>query len=179
MGFWNKSVLNRTGRLYAGHTAVALNGRRQRTTLAADECACTLTDMNPEIVTGIQNVLTKNSEVFCQLNCALQSCDSQRIFRTHVNIAFVSARCNTSDHHAFQHTMRIPFHHASVHERAGVALVTITYDILDRIGLRLHLRPFLAGRETAASTSAQTGLRDLVDDLRLRHIEQSLRHRGL
>ena len=59
------------------------------------------------------------------------------------------------DHHAFEHTMRVAFHHASIHKRAGVALVAVADDVFHGLLLRTHLRPLASGGKSAAAATAQ------------------------
>ena len=61
--------------------------------------------------------------------------------------------------------MRVALKHRTVHERAGVALVGITYDILLRSLVGRAERPLASGREASAPASAETGFRNGCDDL--------------
>ena len=67
--------------------------------------------------------------MFGLVNGYAQTLDSQRIFRAHINIAFIGTNGITADCHAFKHFMRVAFKHATVHKSTGVALVGVADNI--------------------------------------------------
>ena len=70
--------------------------------------------------------------------------------------------------------MRVALQHGTVHERAGVALVSVAGHVL-LIGLgAVGELPLQARGETAAAAAAQAGLEDFVDDLLAGHAGQRL-----
>ena len=75
--------------------------------------------------------------------------------------------------------MRIALHDALVHERAGVALVAVADDILDRRILTAHAVPLFAGGEAAAAAPAQAGGNDLHADLLVRHFKKGFFKGGI
>ena len=103
--------------------------------------------------------------------------DCQRIFGANVDQRLVGANRARRDHQAFNHAVRIAFHHGAVHERAGVAFVAVADDIL--LGRILNARrfPLASGRESAAATAAQAGFEDRLADLLRRHLDESLPRR--
>ena len=75
--------------------------------------------------------------------------------------------------------MRVAFHHAAIHKRAGVTLVAIANDILLFCLLPPHLRPFPPGREAAAPAPAQVGFCDLIDHVLCCSVKQRSFQRGI
>ena len=73
--------------------------------------------------------------------------------------------------------MRIAFHHAAIHERAGIALVAIADHVL-HVARRLGNRaPLQAGGISAAAAPAQAALGDPVDHAIRRHFGQRRQQR--
>ena len=119
-----------------------------------------------------QNIFAKQAVCFRLFDGGLQAGHRQRIFCAHIDIALVGTHCDTGNHHAFQHTVRITFHDAAIHKGAGIALVAITYDVFFIAVLSSYLRPFTARRVTAAAAAAQICLFHLFYDLFAAHIKQ-------
>ena len=168
-----QSLFYGTGRLYTGHAAVSLDGGCQGRTLAAYKGSRSLIDMHMEIETGAEDVLAQES-IFLQYgNGMLQPRYRVRILRTHINIAVLCAYRIGRQHHTFDQTVGITFHNGAVHECSGVALVAVTYHIVNRVCLTGYLNPLLACREAAAAAAAQSGLVYFLDDLIRRHLKHS------
>ena len=60
--------------------------------------------------------------------------------------------------------MRVAFHDGPVHERAGVALVTVANDVVGLVFCLTTGGPLSTGRETGAAATSQSGLGYLIDD---------------
>lgn len=75
--------------------------------------------------------------------------------------------------------MGISLHDAAVHKGAGISLVTVADNVVDRLGLAAHLVPFSSCREAAAAASAQVRFQNrLADALRI-HLKKHLRQRAV
>ena len=71
--------------------------------------------------------------------------------------------------------MRVAFHDGTVHESAGVSLVSVTYHVFDVRLLLMGKFPFQACGKAAATASAQTGALDEVDNFRRLLVEKAVR----
>ena len=100
-----------------------------------------------------------------------------RIFRAHINVAFVCTDGVSCDRHGFQHRVRVALQNGTAHERAGGALVGVADDVFLAGGLRFGKHPFSACREAGAAASAKSGVEHDLDDLRGRHGGEHLRQR--
>ena len=69
-----------------------------------------------------------------------------------------------ADQHALDDAVGVALEDGAVHERAGVALVGITDDVLLVAGLVVGGLPLHAGGEARAAAAAQAGLLHLLDD---------------
>jgi len=87
-----------------------------------------------------------------------------RILRTYINISILCSYCISCKHHTFNQTVRVTFHYGTIHKCSRVTLITITYYIMNRISLTGYLNPFLTCREATASTSADTGFINLINN---------------
>ena len=88
-GLAEKPLLNSSGGLYPGHAALALDGRRQRRALAADESARASVDMYLEIKAAAQDVLPQQPELLRLRYCRLEPLHRHGVLRAHIDIAFV------------------------------------------------------------------------------------------
>ena len=89
-----------------------------------------------------------------------QTLDGLWVLCPHIEVAFVGADGISTDHHAFQHRMRIALQGAPVHEGAGVSFVRIADDIfLVARSLPAEL-PLHAGEESAAAPAPEAGVCD-------------------
>ena len=104
----------------------------------------------------------------------LQSRYGVRILGTHVDVTVLSTHRVSCQHHTLDQTVGITLHNGSVHECSRVALVAVTYHIVNRVGLTGHLNPLLTCREAAATTATQSGLIHFLNDLIRRHLEHGL-----
>jgi hypothetical protein len=68
--------------------------------------------------------------------------------------------------------VRIAFHHAAVHERAGVAFVAIADDVLYVAAGFGDSAPLEAGGISAAAATAEAAFGDAVNDAVGRHLEE-------
>ena len=72
--------------------------------------------------------------------------------------------CVSCKHHTLDQTVRITFHYGTIHKCSRVTLITVTNHIMNRISLACYLNPFLTCREAAATTSADTGFINLINN---------------
>ena len=94
-----------------------------------------------------------------------QAVHRNRIFRADVDNTVRRADGIARYHHRLDDCVRVALEQRPVHERAGVALVRITYDVL-LVALRVVRElPFQSRGKARAASAAQTALFYLVDDL--------------
>ena len=121
-----------------------------------------------------EDVFTKKAGFSGLCDRDTQTFDSGRIFCTYVKISVICTDRVSGDHHALDDCERISFKDRTVHECAGIALVTVA-DYIFVITLRIVCElPFAAGRETGAAASADTCSQHFVDDILGRHGKRSL-----
>ena len=129
VGLANRPCSTVRGGFDAGHAAVAFDGGGQGAAFAADERAGAFADFDVEIKSGAEDIRSQQA-VFPGIGDRLfQAAYRERIFGADVDVTFGGAAGDAGDHHAFQHPVGVAFHHASVHESAGVAFVAIADDI--------------------------------------------------
>ena len=89
--------------------------------------------------------------------------DGQRIFSADIDQTDGGADTEAADGHSLDDGVRVAFQDGTIHECAGVALVSITDDVFlvgSVLGAEL---PLQTGGEAGAATAAKTGLLDDVD----------------
>ena len=111
-----------------------------------------------------ENIVSQKSVLLQNCDRMFQSCYRLRILRTYINISMLCSYCVSCKHHTFDQPIRITFHYGTIHECSRVTLITVTYYIMNRICLTGYLNPFLTCREATASTSADTGFINLIDN---------------
>ena len=140
-----QSALSRERRLGPRHAALAFNRGNHRGLLAANERARAFHHFAVQFLAGAENIVAEKTHFLRVFDGASHARDGQRIFRADVNQRFVGADGARGDHQAFEHAVRIAFHHAAVHERAGIALVGIANHVFLRAFLRCAPPP-ICGR---------------------------------
>jgi hypothetical protein len=135
--------------------------------------------MEIEIKAAAENVLAEQADFLCLFDCGAESEYRKGVFGTDIDITFGCAAGNCCDHHTFEHTVRVAFHDAPVHECAGVALVAVADNVFLFGFLCFDLCPLFAGGEAAAASAAELGLGDFVNDIIGSHVEQSLFKSGV
>ena len=174
-GLSPQSLVYRPGRLYPGHTPLALDGGGQGAALTADEGAGAAVDVDMEAEPAAHDVVAQQSGRRSLVDGHLQTLHRQRILGADVDVALVRAGGCAGDHHALQHGMGIALHDGAVHESARVALVAVADDVLHRfLRVPAHAFPLTSGGKPAAAPAPQTGVGDLPADRRAIHVEQRL-----
>ncbi len=126
--------------------------------------------MQLQTAPGAKQVIAQQASL-CGMDHGLtDTANRQRVFHPHVKETFFSTDGSGGDHHAFDHAVRIAFHHAPVHEGTRVSFIRITDHVLRRAGFRQGEFPFAAGRKAAAATAPQSRLGDLLADLVRTHL---------
>ena len=92
-----------------------------------------------------------------------QTRDRQRVFGAHIDVALACSHRVGRDGHALDHTLRITFQHAAIHEGSRIALVGIADHVFLRANGLGHGAPLKAGGIATASASAQSALEILLD----------------
>ena len=84
----------------------------------------------------------------------LQTLDGDRILRANVDIALRSADRVAGDRHRFEHDMGVALEDGTIHERAGVAFIRVTADVLLIRVVAAREFPFQTGGEARAASAA-------------------------
>ena len=144
---------------------MSFDTRHQSGFFAANESAATETDLQIEVVTGLQNVFTEKPVFLRLVDGYLKSLDGYGIFGTDINVTLMTADGVTGYGHGFDDGMGIAFQYRPVHKRTGIAFVGVTADVFDVAGGVFGELPFHAGGETAAASSSQSTRLYNVDDV--------------
>ena len=130
--------------------------------------------MNVKAEVGAEDVLAQQAVFVGLLDGLLQPLHGDGILGTDVDPAFICADRVAADGHGFQDRVGIAFQQGAVHERAGVAFVSVADEVLVlRLGSAGEL-PLLAGGETGAAAAAQAGVQHFLDNLFGGHLGQRL-----
>ena len=129
-----------------------------------------------EVYTGTEDVIAEESISLCLLDRHAETLNRKRILCTNINITILCAYCVCGDGHTFDHLVWITFHYGTIHKCTRVTFITVTYYVAYFFFLACNLRPFLAGRETSAATSAKSGFDHFIDDILWSHVEESFGH---
>ncbi len=143
----------------------ALQRSHQGGRFAADESAGPAHDLDFEAVPAAQDVFAQQSPLTHLLNRFSRVRDGQRVLLADVDVALSGPHGVAADQHALENRVWIALQKATVHVRAGVALIGIADDVLRVAGSGPRELPLAAGRETGAASAAEPRLRDLPDDL--------------
>ena len=128
-----------------------------------------------ELASAAKNVLPQKSPGISIAQRLLHDDRQIPVFPADIDVTTFRAHRQSSDHHAFDHRMRILLEDQPVFTRAGLTLVAIAQHVL-RLGRRLgNERPFHPRRKTRAAAPAQRRVLDLVDN-RVRPHAQRLLH---
>ena len=144
----------------------------KRSFLATNKCSSSVAEFDFKIKSCIQNILPKQSVFFGLFDGNFEPFDGQRIFGTNIYQSFVGSNAVTADGHGFEHRVRITFEDRAIHESSRVALIGITNHVFFIRNAIVGNFPFQSGRETAASTSAQTRFFYYVNGFGRRHFRQ-------
>ena len=71
------------------------------------------------------NIIAEQPLLLGLTDCQPQPLNSQRVFRPYIEVTFIRPNRISRNRHALDHAMRIIFHHTAIHERTGIAFVTI------------------------------------------------------
>ena len=156
---------------------MAFDRGHQRGFLAADERAGAQTQLNIKIKSGAQDVFAQQA-IFPRLsdsNFQPLYCDG--VFGADINVTLVCADSIAGDSHCLQHHMGVAFQNGTIHERSGVAFVSVAADVFLARRLRRRKAPFYPGGEAAAAPSAQAGVLDGLDHLVGGHFGQHFAQR--
>ena len=168
--FAPKAFDSREGRTGTRHATLTFDGVKKSGFFAADEGTGAKTDMGTEAEIGTEDVITEQTNFLHIFDGTLQTRDRDGVFGTDVEVAFGSAERVAGDHHTFDDFEGVAFEDRTVHERAGVAFVTVADDVF-LIGLDVGRElPFTAGGEATAATAADARGEDFVDDFLRGHL---------
>ena len=129
--------------------------------------------MHVKVEAGAEDVLAQKAVFTGLLNGDLKALNSDGILSTDIYIALVCADGVGGNGHSFDNAMRVALEDGAIHERAGVALVSVAGYILFAGGAHGEL-PLKTGGESAAATAAQTGIKDGLNNVFTAHFGQDL-----
>ncbi|MBT9141275.1 MAG: hypothetical protein DDT30_01864 [Dehalococcoidia bacterium] len=98
----------------------------------------------------------------------------QRVLGAAVDVALPRSDSIGGNHHPFQHTVRITFADAAVHECTGITLIRVTGHVLHLSGSAVSKLPLQAGEEPRTTTPTQARAFDLFDDFFRSHFKDGL-----
>ena len=154
--------------------ALTFDGSHQSCFFAAYECARAETDLNVKAEVCAEDILAEKAVLSGLLDRDLETLNSDRVLRTHIDITLAGADRITCDRHSLEYCVRVAFQNGTIHERARIAFIRVAAYILD-IGLgRFTERPLSACRESCAASSAKSGCEHNVNNLILGHGCQDL-----
>ena len=162
--FAPQTFYRRERRTGSRHAALPFNRSHQRRLFTADKSTGTSLDTHFEREAHAHAILTKNAFFVADIDGFLQTFDRQWILSTAVDISKLAADRVGSDHHAFDQAIGIAVEDRTVHECTWVTFVSVTDQILLVTGGSFTERPFDTGRETATTTTTQTGLLDFLNN---------------
>ena len=105
--------------------------------------------MYSEAEVGTHDIVTDESELLSLLDSDLKTVNSDRVLGTNIEISVLRADAVTCDHHTLDNRKGITFEDGTIHECAGVTLVTVTDNVLVAAAVDRERRP-------ASSTSCAT-----------------------
>ena len=108
----------------------ALDGSDERRLLSANESAGPSHDLDVEVDSGAQDVLTQEPQVACLAKRDGGVLDGERVLATHVDEASGGSDGDASDEQPLDNGMGIAFQEAAIHISAGITFVGVTHDIL-------------------------------------------------
>ena len=162
VGLPHKPALRREGRFGPRHAALAFNRGDHRGLLAADKRARAFHHLAIQRSARNRRHCRPGNPFSAHPRPRGACAHRQRIFGADINQRLIGADGAGGDHQALEHAVRIAFHHAAVHERAGVAFVGVADHVFLRAFLPARRLPFAAGREAAAAAPTQAGLGDFL-----------------
>ena len=157
--------MGRQRRLGADETTAALNAFQHRGFFAANIGSRPDPDLHVECELRSANLRAEIAGAARDIDGSPDRFDGVRIFGADINITLGGADGDAGDGHALDDQEWIAFDQHAVGERAAVTLVRVADDVFP-VGLRIgDGLPLDAGRETRATAAAQTGGRDVGDNL--------------
>ncbi len=162
------------GRTGTGLTAVTLDGGHKRGLLTANECACTEAELEVEVEACTEDVLAQQAVFTSLTDSDLKTMDSDGVLSTNVDVTLGCADSIACDSHSFDNSMGVTFEDGTVHECTGVAFVSVTADILLVCCVSCCEAPLETGGESAAATTAKTGILDNLDNFLRSHFGKNL-----
>ena len=134
------------------HTPLSLDGGYKGSLLAAYKGAGSLLDMELEVLAGTQDVVSQKVPLLGGINCYLKTLESQRVFGTAVDIAFVGPGCPGPYQHTLDDAVGISLQNGPVHECTWVTFVRVADQVFLIPFCPLQKCPFLACQEAGAAT---------------------------
>src|SRR6185312_89527 len=116
---------SREGRSNARNAALAFERFHQRRFFADLICACTPVPVNVEVVTAPKNILAEKAPRIGIGNGLLHDLGKITILTANVDVTFVRADGDSSNHHAFDYGMRVMLEDQAVFACAGFTFVTV------------------------------------------------------
>ena len=147
----------------------------KRSFLTANECTCTVANLNIEIKVTAHDALAKHATITSLLNSDLQAMNCQGVLGSDVDQTLAGANAVATQCHCLDNRVWVTLHDRAVHERTWVTFVGITNHILVLSLIVSCKAPLHTSWETSTTTTAQSRLLDDVDNLLGSLVLQSIR----
>ena len=131
-----ETLNRREWRLGSGHAPLAFNTGDEGGFFPAHKGSGAFHDVQGEPAPGAEEIRTQQTGFGGVFHGAAHALNRQGIFGANVDKPLLGIDGVGSDEHAFDHGVGVALHYRAVHERTGVALVTVTDDVLDIGGIR-------------------------------------------
>ena len=131
--------------------------------LTADKRAGAVAEDDVEIEVRAEDVLAEEAVLTGLVDSDLQAVDGQRVLSADIDQTDGGADTETADGHSLDDGVRVAFQDGTIHESAGVTLVSVADDVFlvgSVLGAEL---PFQTSGEASTATAAETGFLDKVD----------------
>ena len=145
--------------------------------LTAHKRSRTVAYLNIEIESRAEDVIPEQTVVAGLLHGYLETLHRQRVLGADVYQTLGGTDTITADGHGLDDRVGVALQDGAVHERSGIALVSVAHHVFLRTGTLRGNLPLQTGGESSAASSSQTGLLDGLNSLlrgTLQHFCQSL-----
>src|SRR5882724_499680 len=166
----HRGLLPQTGlygkrRLVARFGSMPLNRLHQRGFLAADVAPRADKNFEFEIKFAAEDFFPEEAGAMAAANLFAKDFFLEMILVTDVENAALRAGDNAGDEHTLYEEMRQMRHDEAVFDRAGLAFISVAYDVFHRVALFADEIPLHAGRKSGAAHTAKLRSLEMSDDI--------------
>ena len=162
-------LLRGEGRFDLGSSPLPFQGGDEGGLLAADEGTRPLDDAEVEAEVAAQDIFAEEILSVGGSDGTPESLHGQGVLGPHVDDPLLGAGGIGGDEHPLDEGVGVALHLVAVHVGAGVPFIGVADQILLPIRLPGHEVPLQTGGEAGPTTSAQSRVLDLLDDLAPAH----------